>query len=35
LEQLKENIDSIHTKLDEDTLKEINTIHSKIPNPSP
>ena len=35
LEQLKENIDSIHTKLDEDTLREINTIHSKIPNPSP
>ena len=35
LEQLKENIDSIHTKLDEDTLKEINIIHSKIPNPSP
>lgn len=35
LDQLKENIDSIHTKLDEDTLKEINTIHSKIPNPSP
>ena len=35
LEQLKENIDSIHTKLDEDTVKEINTIHSKIPNPSP
>ena len=35
LEQLKENIDSIHTKLDEDTMKEINTIHSKIPNPSP
>ena len=35
LEQLKENIDSIYTKLDEDTLKEINTIHSKIPNPSP
>lgn len=35
LQQLKENIDSIHTKLDEDTLKEINTIHSKIPNPSP
>ena len=35
LEQLKENIDSIHTKLDEDTMEEINTIHYKIPNPCP
>ena len=35
LEQLKENIDSIHTKLSKDTLEKINGIHSEIPNPSP
>ena len=35
IEQLKENIDSIHTKLSKDTLEKINAIHSKIPNPSP
>ena len=35
LEQLKENIDSIHIKLYDYSMKEINTIHSKIPNPSP
>jgi aryl-alcohol dehydrogenase-like predicted oxidoreductase len=35
VEQLKENIDSINIKLNEDMLREINTIHSKIPNPSP
>jgi len=33
--QLKENIDSIHTKLSKDTLEKINGIHSEIPNPSP
>jgi aryl-alcohol dehydrogenase-like predicted oxidoreductase len=35
VEQLKENIDSINIKLNEDMLREINAIHSKIPNPSP
>ena len=35
IDQLKENIDSIHTKLSKDTLEKINGIHSKIPNPSP
>lgn len=35
VEQLKENIDSINIKLNEDMLREINGIHSKIPNPSP
>ena len=35
VEQLKENIDSIHTKLSKETLEKINAIHSKIPNPSP
>lgn len=35
VEQLKENIDSINIKLNEDMLREINAVHSKIPNPSP
>ena len=35
VEQLKENIDSINIKLNEDMHREINAIHSKIPNPSP
>ena len=35
VEQLKENIDSINTKLSKDTLEKINGIHSEIPNPSP
>ncbi len=35
LEQLEENINSIETKLCEDTLTRINEIHAKIPNPAP
>ncbi len=35
LEQLYENINSIETKLSEDTLARINEIHAKIPNPAP
>jgi aryl-alcohol dehydrogenase-like predicted oxidoreductase len=35
LEQLKENICSIETKLSEDVILKINEIHSKTPNPSP
>ena len=35
MEQLKENIDSIHVKLDKQIIKEINSIHSAIPNPAP
>ncbi len=35
IEQLKENIESINITLDEDILTAINTVHSKIPNPSP
>ena len=35
LEQLDENINSIETKLSEDTLARINEIHAKIPNPAP
>lgn len=33
--QLKENINSIHIKLDEEMLKEIEAVHQSIPNPAP
>jgi aryl-alcohol dehydrogenase-like predicted oxidoreductase len=35
LEQLKENIDSINLKLNNEVLNSINQIHSVIPNPAP
>lgn len=35
LEQLKENIDSIHITLSDAVLEQINEVHSTIPNPSP
>lgn len=35
LDQLKENIDSIDVKLNEEILGRINEIHQLIPNPSP
>ena len=35
LEQLKENIDSIHVNLSEDVLEQINAVHNSIPNPAP
>ena len=35
MEQLKENIDSIHIGLEENIMHEINLIHEKIPNPAP
>ena len=35
MEQLKENIDSINTKLSRDTLDEIDKAQEKIPNPAP
>ncbi len=35
MEQLKENIDSIHVELPGELLKKINEIHENIPNPSP
>ena len=35
LEQLEENIDSIHVELSEDLLAKINAIHSRMPNPAP
>lgn len=35
LEQLEENIDSIHVELSKDLLVKINAIHARIPNPAP
>ena len=35
VEQLKENIESINIKLDDETIKEINLIHQNNPNPAP
>lgn len=35
LAQLSENIDSIQLSLSKEVIKEINTVHSQIPNPAP
>jgi len=35
IEQLSENIDSVNVILSEEILKEINEVHSQIPNPAP
>lgn len=35
MEQLKENIGSIKVDLNDEIIKDINTIHNEIPNPSP
>jgi aryl-alcohol dehydrogenase-like predicted oxidoreductase len=35
MEQLKENIESIDVKLDDETINEINLIHHNFPNPAP
>lgn len=35
LEQLKENINSIHVDLNTEAIKEINAVHAEIPNPAP
>ena len=35
IEQLSENIESIHVNLSKEILKEIDTIHADIPNPAP
>jgi len=35
IDQLKENIESIRTKLSKDVIQRVNEIHSAIPNPSP
>lgn len=34
LEQLKENIDSIHVNLGSEILAQINAVHARIPNPA-
>ncbi|WP_179318439.1 aldo/keto reductase [Winogradskyella helgolandensis] len=35
LEQLEENIDSINVSLSDEVMKEIDAVHSDIPNPTP
>jgi len=35
LEQLKENINSIHISLSDEIINEINVVHSLMPNPAP
>ena len=35
LNQLKENIDSIHLSLSDEIISEINAVHNQIPNPAP
>ncbi len=35
MEQLKENIGSIHIELSQDTLKKVEKVHAVIPNPAP
>lgn len=35
MEQLKENIDSIHVTLSDEVLAQINEVHKVIPNPAP
>jgi len=35
VEQLSENIDSIHLTLSDEVMKEINEVHTQIPNPAP
>ena len=35
MDQLKENINSIHVDLSDEIIKEINAVHAAIPNPAP
>ena len=35
MEQLKENIDSMHVKLTDEMIEKINLIHKNNPNPAP
>ena len=35
VEQLSENIESIHVNLSEEILREIDAVHHQIPNPAP
>ena len=35
MNQLKENIDSIHLTLSDEIMSAINAVHTQIPNPAP
>ena len=35
MDQLKENIDSIHLELSEEVINDINAIHENNPSPAP
>ena len=35
MEQLKENIDSVHINLSNEIIEEINQVHENQPNPAP
>ncbi len=35
IEQLKENIDSVHVVLNKDILVELDAVHTRYPNPAP
>jgi aryl-alcohol dehydrogenase-like predicted oxidoreductase len=35
LEQLEENINSIHVTLTDEIIRDINAIHNTIPDPAP
>ncbi len=35
MNQLKENIDSIHLTLSDEIMIAINAVHAQIPNPAP
>jgi aryl-alcohol dehydrogenase-like predicted oxidoreductase len=35
MDQLKENIESINIRLDDETINEIDLIHHNYPNPAP
>jgi aryl-alcohol dehydrogenase-like predicted oxidoreductase len=35
MEQLKMDIESINIELSDDVIKDIESIHEKIPNPAP
>ncbi len=35
IEQLKENLDSVNVTLDKDILAELDTVHTRYPNPAP
>lgn len=35
IEQLKENIDSVHVVINKDILVELDAVHTRYPNPAP